>query len=173
MTTNYVFAFLENLSLYNWIDIGVVVIAVVFAIYGIMHGISGGISKLSAYLTTFGVGLWVYNFIRDGWLVEDTYPNKIGAFVLAGLAGLIIGVCIGLLVAKCLRLIVAQPYDSILGILGSLVCYSIIVLGVLFLLRLTPMDINKIREQSFTGMMGYTILDGVMTEAEQTETPIK
>jgi uncharacterized membrane protein required for colicin V production len=167
MTTNCLFAFFENLSLYNWVDVIVVFIAIIFVIYGIMHGISGGISKLSAYLTTFGVGLWIYNFIRECWLVENTYPDKIGAFVLAGLAGLIVGVCIGLLVAKCLRLIVSQPYDSILGILGSLVCYSVIVLGVLFLLRLTPMDVNKLREQSFTGMMGYAILDGVMAEEAQ------
>ncbi|MBO7298692.1 MAG: CvpA family protein [Kiritimatiellae bacterium] len=173
MFANSFVAFFENLSLYNWIDILVVIIAIVFVIYGIMHGISGGISKLSAYLTTFGVGLWMYNFIRDGWLVDNTYPNKIGAFVLAGLAGLLIGVCIGLLVAKCLRIIVSQPYDAILGVLGSLICYCIIVLGVLFLLRLTPTNTEKIKEQSFTGMMGYTILDGVMAESTTGETPTK
>lgn len=161
-----IFAFLSGLSTYNWVDIVVVVGAVIFAVYGIMHGITGGISKLVAYLTTFGIGLWVYNLIRASWLVENTYPNKIGAFVIAGIAGLIVGVCVGLLVAKCLRLIVSQPYDSIIGIFASLVCYIIILLGVLFLLKLTPMNTEALREKTMTGMMGYAILDGIMEESD-------
>lgn len=167
------FAFLGSLNFYNWVDIVVVIFAVIFAIYGIMHGITGGVSKLAAYLTTFGVGLWVYNLIRASWLVENTYPNKIGAFVISGIAGLIVGVCVGLLVAKCLRLIVSQPYDSIIGIFASLLCYSVILLAILFLLRLTPMDTSKLREQTVVGMMGYAVLDGVMAESNQAESSSK
>ena len=162
-----IFAALGDLSFYNWVDIAVALGAVVFAIFGIMHGITGGISKLIAYLTTFGIGVSCYNFIRGSWLVANTYPNKIGAFIIGALIGLIVGVCIGLLVAKCLRLIVSQPYDSIIGVLASLVCYIVILLGVLFLLKLTPMNVDSLRKQSFTGMMGYAILDGVMADQGQ------
>ena len=88
-----IFAALGDLSFYNWVDIAVALGAVVFAIYGIMHGITGGISKLIAYLTTFGIGVWCYNFIRGSWLVANTYPNKIGAFIIGALIGLIVGVC--------------------------------------------------------------------------------
>lgn len=173
MIDNSMFAFINNLSLHNWIDIVVLIFAIVFAIYGIMHGITGGVSKLAAYLTTFGVGLWIYNLIRSGWLVENTYPNKIGAFVIAGIGGLLVGVCIGLLVAKCLRLIVSQPYDAIIGVFASLVCYIVILLGILFLLRLTPMNTNDLRSKTITGMMGYAILDGVMAESTQSENSVK
>jgi uncharacterized membrane protein required for colicin V production len=169
MVFNSFFAFLDSLNLYNWIDIVVVIFAITFAIYGIMHGITGGISKLVAYLTTFGIGLWVYNLIRASWLIQNTYPNRIGAFVIAGIAGLIVGVCVGLLVAKCLRLIVSQPYDSIIGIFASLACYVVILLGIFFLLKLTPMNTTTLRKKTISGMMGYAILDGVMAESDQAE----
>lgn len=164
MTINNLFAFLGNLSMYHWLDIVVVGVAIFFIILGIVRGISGSIAKVSAYLTTFALGMWCYNTIRASWLTANTYPSKIGAFVIAGLIGLAVGVAVGLLVAKCLRLIVVQPYDSILGIFTSLFCYSVILLFVFFVLKLTPVNVNEIRQNSFSGMMGYAILDAFLLE---------
>lgn len=160
--------FLNNYTLYNWVDLGACIFLIIFVVFGIMHGISGGISKLIAYLTTFAIALFIYKLLRNYIFESNVYSNQIISFVIAVIIGLFVGVMIGMLVAKYLRVIVSQPYDSIIGSIASFVCYSIILLAILFLLKIVPLvNTEKIREQSVVGKVGYTLLDNFLVEQEE------
>lgn len=169
MFANAFLDFFNKLTFFNWVDIVVLILAVAFIIYGAMQDISGIISKLLSYLGAFAIGLWIYTTIRESWLIEKTYENQIGAYIISGILALIIGVGICWLLTKSLRLIVSQPYDSIIGAIASFVCFAVLFLAVLFLLKITPLDITNFRDESISGRVGYSVLDSLLAEPEINE----